>query len=76
MNNENKEVGLFKDLGKAKDDEGYLNLKIGADINGLLDNTTFFVNYTSANLLNEIDYPVDNYAVKAGTLNVGAKIHF
>lgn len=76
LNNENKEVGLFKDLGKAKDDEGYLNLKIGADINGLLDNTTFFVNYTSANLLNEIDYPVDNYAVKAGTLNVGAKIHF
>lgn len=73
---EGKEVGLFKDLGYAKDDEGYLNLKIGADINGLLDNTTFFVNYTSANLLNEIDYPVDNYAVKAGTLNVGAKIHF
>ena len=71
-----KEVGLFKDLGYAKDDEGYLNLKIGADINGLLDNTTFFVNYTSANLLNETDYAVDNYAVKAGTLNVGAKIHF
>ena len=70
------EVGLFKNLGAAKDDEGYLNLKIGADINGLLDNTTFFVNYTSANLLNEIDYPVDSYAVKAGTLNVGAKIHF
>ena len=76
LDDKNKEVGLFKDLGKAKDDEGYLNLKIGADINGLLDNTTFFVNYTSANLLNEIDYDVDNYAVKAGTLNVGAKIHF
>ncbi|MDY5918260.1 MAG: hypothetical protein SPJ55_07620 [Treponema sp.] len=71
-----KEVGLFKDLGYAKDDEGYLNLKIGADINGLLDNTTFFVNYTSANLLNETDYADDYYAVKAGTLNVGAKIHF
>ena len=71
-----KEVGLFKDLGYAKDDEGYLNLKIGADINGLLDNTTFFVNYTSANLLNETDYDGDYYAVKAGTLNVGAKIHF
>ena len=73
---EGKEVGLFKDLGYAKDDEGYLNLKIGADINGLLDNTTFFVNYTSANLLNETDYDGDYYAVKAGTLNVGAKIHF
>ena len=73
---EGKEVGLFKDLGYAKDDEGYLNLKIGADINGLLDNTTFFVNYTSANLLNETDYADDYYAVKAGTLNVGAKIHF
>ena len=73
---EGKEVGLFKDLGAAKDDEGYLNLKIGADINGLLDNTTFFVNYTSANLLNETDYADDYYAVKAGTLNVGAKIHF
>lgn len=71
-----KEVGLFKDLGYAKDDEGYLNLKIGADINGLLDNTTFFINYTSANLLNETDYADDYYAVKAGTLNVGAKIHF
>ena len=71
-----KEVGLFKNLGAAKDDEGYLNLKIGADINGLLDNTTFFVNYTSANLLNETDYADDYYAVKAGTLNVGAKIHF
>ena len=76
LDDKGKEVGLFKDLGYAKDDEGYLNLKIGADINGLLDNTTFFVNYTSANLLNEIDYDVDNYAVKAGTLNVGAKIHF
>ena len=73
---EGKEVGLFKDLGFAKADEGYLNLKIGADINGLLDNTTFFVNYTSANLLNETDYDGDCYAVKAGTLNVGAKIHF
>ena len=73
---EGKEVGLFKNLGYAKDDEGYLNLKIGADINGLLDNTTFFVNYTSANLLNETDYADDYYAVKAGTLNVGAKIHF
>lgn len=76
LNDKNEEVGLFKDLGYAKDDEGYLNLKIGADINGLLDNTTFFVNYTSANLLNETDYADDYYAVKAGTLNVGAKIHF
>ena len=68
------ETGLNK-MGEAKDDEGWLNVKAGVNVNGLISNTDFFVNYESANLLNEKDYGDDKYYnVKAGILNVGCKI--
>ena len=68
------ENGLNK-MGEAKDDEGWLNVKAGVNVNGLINNTDFFVNYESANLLNEKDYGDDKYYnVKAGILNVGCKI--
>ena len=53
-------------------DGDYFNLKAGVDVN-VIDNTTFFVDYASANLLNKIDYtdkaptdakiPATNYRV-------------
>jgi hypothetical protein len=65
-----KNDAVFKDMGKQAviygktGDEAYknglydgdfFNLKAGVDIN-VIDNTTFFVDYASANLLNKIDY--------------------
>ena len=35
---------------------GFLNLKAGLDIAGVINNTTFSIEYSSANLLNKIDY--------------------
>ncbi len=62
----------------------YLNLKFGCDFGGFINNTTFSVNYTSANVLNAITdaaessprYAADTkyYNVKMGTLDVGCKI--
>ena len=77
--------GKDKDNG---DNENYFNLKAGVDVNGLIDNTTLFVEYASANLLNDRDYSdtavgknaYDEtnkfYNIKNGTFNIGAKIHF
>lgn len=70
---EDKQLGEKND---TKADEGYLNVKAGLDVNGLIDNTTVFVEYSSANLLNSTDYNDDYYKVKLGTINIGAKIHF
>ena len=61
----------------------FFNLKIGCDFAGFINNTTFSVNYNSANLLNAIGtedtdptYVKDTkyYNVKAGQLDVGCKI--
>ena len=63
----------------------FFNLKIGCDFGGFINNTTFSVNYNSANLLNAIGseagdsdpvYAKDTkyYNVKAGQLDVGCKI--
>lgn len=43
-----------------------IEVKAGVDLNGLVDNTTFGIEYESGNLK----------ASKAGTLNVSAQIHF
>ena len=76
------------DKHKDGDIDNYFNLKLGVDLTGLIDNTTFFLEYTSANLLNDKEYS-DKYVgkneydevnkfynVKLGTFNVGAKISF
>ena len=62
--------------GKPADlyDGGFLNVKAGVNVNGLIKNTDIFVEYSSCNLLNGTSYDNKHYDVKAGTLNVGAKI--
>ena len=61
------------DLGQSKGDDDYLNVKLGVDVAGLVDNTTFSVVWTSANLNNTTDAANKNDP-KFGTLNFGAKI--
>ena len=59
-------------------DGDFFNLKAGVDIN-VIDNTTFFVDYASANLLNKIDFkaekaPTDgnpNYKIGSGAGKFG-----
>ena len=59
-------------------DGDFFNLKAGVDIN-VIDNTTFFVDYSSANLLNKIDFkaekaPTDgnpNYKIGSGANKFG-----
>ena len=60
-------------LGQSKGDDDYLNVKLGVDVAGLVDNTTFSVVWTSANLNNTTDLANTNDP-KFGTLNFGAKI--
>jgi hypothetical protein len=77
-------------LRKNYSEADYFNLKAGVDVN-VIDNTTFSVEYASANLLNKVDRTsekVDDkananyndgwkwYNYKLGTLNIGCKIAF
>ena len=64
-------------------DGDFFNLEAGVEVGGLINNSTFYAHYKSANLLNGIEYkdPVSGeackmYNVKLGTFNVGAKISF
>ena len=82
-----KDDGVFKDMGKQKSlaedaedrkyglisDGNYMNLKLGVDIAGLIDNTTLGVEWSTYNILNDIDYG-DGFGPKLGTLNFKAKI--
>ena len=81
------EAGYGKMGVAGKDEKGnndYFNLKAGVDVNGLIDNTTLFFEYASANLLNDNTYDakgaydetIKYYNIKNGTFNIGAKIHF
>ena len=66
--------------------QNYLNIKFGIDAAGLISNTTFFVEYASANLLfdgepveadkNQYNEQNKYYSIKAGTIDVGCKISF
>jgi len=73
---------VFKDLGSQKtidDDKSddhnkngryaadFFNLKAGVDIEGIINNTTFSVEYASANLLNKIDYTSKEITVNGAT---------
>ncbi|SFJ04193.1 hypothetical protein SAMN04487775_11231 [Treponema bryantii] len=90
-----KDQSLFKDLGEQKTETSgdrlglyvgdFFNLEAGVDVAGLINNTTFYAHYKSANLLNSIDYSENKdaegnslkyYNVKLGTFNVGCKIAF
>ncbi|SFJ04258.1 hypothetical protein SAMN04487775_11234 [Treponema bryantii] len=90
---------VFDGLGKQKkadsgeraaldvNADGFFNLKAGVNVSGLINNTSFYGVYESANLLNKTDYSVYKasydaekdakfYNVKLGTFNVGCKISF
>lgn len=54
-------------------DGNYMNLKLGVDVTGLVDNTTLSVTWQTANILNKIDY-VSGNGPKFGELNFKAKI--
>ena len=67
---------LFDDTNYKKGEssgDDYLNVKLGVDVAGLVDNTTFSVVWTSENLNNKTDAANTNDP-KFGTLNFGAKI--
>ena len=83
-----KDDGVFKDMGKQKplaedaedstkygliSDGNYMNLKLGVDIAGLIDNTTLGVEWSTHNILNDLDNDAANIN-KLGTLNFKAKI--
>ena len=57
-------------------DGNFMNLKVGVDVAGLIQNTTLSVIYESRNLMNGIDYADPANPQKAGTLNIKAKIAF
>ena len=83
-----KKMGIGQKAKDNGDDQNYFNLKLGVDVKGLIDNTTFFAEYTSANLMNDNEYTDKTvgkneydevnkfYNQKLGTFNVGAKISF
>lgn len=54
-------------------DGNYMNLKLGVDVTGLVDNTTLSVTWQTANILNKKDY-VSGNGPKFGELNFKAKI--
>lgn len=84
-----KDDGVFTGMGvqktkslsdyiKADDgvmsDGNYMNLKLGVDVAGLIDNTTLSVTWATRNILNNTDYPDNTVGPKLGTLNFKAKI--
>lgn len=89
-----KDDGVFADMGKQqqldataeartkyglKSDGNYMNLKLGVDVGGLIDNTTLSVIWQTENILNETPYgdgkgDADRFGPKLGTLNFKAKI--
>lgn len=60
------EYGIFSD-------GNYLNLKLGVDVAGLVDNTTLSVTWQTENILNDRD-DANRNDPKLGTLNFKAKI--
>ena len=52
----------------------FMNLKLGVDVAGLVDNTTLSVTWQTANILNAKDYADKTHGPKLGTLNFKAKI--
>ena len=72
-----EQTKFYKETGDKKYKNGlydgdFFNLKAGVDIN-VIDNTTFFVDYASANLLNKIDFKAEK-APTEGKLNDTYKI--
>lgn len=78
-----KDDGVFDDMGEQKtqgpdeykitSDGNYMNLKLGVDVAGLVDNTTLSVTWQTENILNDRD-DANRNDPKLGTLNFKAKI--
>ena len=62
-----------KDENGIASDGNYMNLKLGVDVAGLIDNTTLSVNWATENILNANSSDTANIK-KLGTLNFKAKI--
>ncbi|MBR2361539.1 MAG: autotransporter [Spirochaetaceae bacterium] len=84
---EEKDDGVFAGMGDQKKladeaktkyglkhDGNYMNVKVGVDVAGLVDNTTLSVIWATNNILNNTDYPDNTVGPKLGTLNFKAKI--
>ena len=86
---EEKDDGVFAGMGDQKkladnaeaktkyglkSDGNYMNVKVGVDVAGLVDNTTLSVIWATNNILNNTDYPDNTVGPKLGTLNFKAKI--
>ena len=61
------------DKDGIKYDGNFMNLKLGVDVAGLIDNTTLSVIWATDNILNELSDNAENIN-KLGTLNFKAKI--
>ena len=61
------------DKDEIKYDGNFMNLKLGVDVAGLIDNTTLSVIWATDNILNELSDNAENIN-KLGTLNFKAKI--
>ena len=62
------------DKDGIKYDGNFMNVKVGVDVAGLVDNTTLSVIWATNNILNNTDYPDNTVGPKLGTLNFKAKI--
>ena len=47
---------------------GFFNLKAGVEIGGLINNTTFSLDYVSANLMNKTNYTSEKIPVAGGEM--------
>ena len=72
MGDQKKKTKVDEDL--ITSDGNYMNLKLGVDVAGLIDNTTLSVIWDTKNILNDTDYPDNTVGPKLGTLNFKAKI--
>lgn len=60
--------------GEALTGDDYLNLKLGVDVAGLIDNTTLSVTWTTRNIINETKKTDTTNVGKFGTIDLKAKI--
>ena len=70
--NSNGDNGNKKDLAAEGKDGNKLNVKVGADVSGLINNTTFSAWWQSRNLVNDEANKTTNGQV--GTINIQCKI--
>ena len=84
-NDANNDASVSEKMGEQQKkanglfDGNFMNLKLGVDVGGLIDNTTLSVIWETKNILNDTPYgdgvgDVKRFGPKLGTLNFKAKI--